>query len=230
MTGNWTRLWCSQRSACRYDRDRAGRGDAATHALEQTIRSLRGILTTLVCSCRDCAVWSLLCLPRPGYVSPLPGCLALSSWLHGRPTTASFEGSQLGGRQIAATARNQAGRTAVPSTGHTCGFKRGGRSLGVWELPPGAMRFVDPGLGTVLCSLVSPDRGVVPVPPKGFAVAVAVVAGCTDPCSPKRKSHVGNRVGRGRISCIVLGVWGRPDGARDEGEAPFVPPAKAAIT
>lgn len=28
-------------------------------------------------------------------------------------------------------------------------------------------------------------------------MAVAVVAGCTDPCSPKRKSHVGNRVWRG---------------------------------
>lgn len=29
--------------------------------------------------------------------------------------------------------------------------------------------------------------------------------------------------GGGRITCIVLGVWGRPEGARDDGEAPFVP-------
>lgn len=28
-------------------------------------------------------------------------------------------------------------------------------------------------------------------------MAVAVVAGCTDPCPPKRKSHVGNRVWKG---------------------------------
>lgn len=38
---------------------------------------------------------------------------------------------------------------AVPWTGHTRGLKRARVVGGVWELPPGAMRFVDPGLGTV---------------------------------------------------------------------------------
>lgn len=45
-------------------------------------------------------------------------------------------------------------------------------------------------------------------------MAVAVVAGCTDPCPPSAEAMWEIAFGRGRISCIVLGVLGASRGRK----------------
>lgn len=86
------------------------------------------------------------------------------------------------------------------------------------------MRFVDPGLRTVQ------DRSLARLFPlivaKGFPESLWLWPWPRDaliPVPPSAKAMWEIAFGGGRITCIVLGVWGRPEGARDDGEAPFVP-------